>query len=868
MSGAQLLLRRLLEQAGGVPQSEYVLIKNEGGLDELEDELVMGGVRIAVRRVNTEIGLRHVLWKAQGAPLVVLLSKELTERITQAPDLLRRAKNHRVHALSATDVLEAVLGVRVVGPATANMERLALEHLGELTTLVAQRTVPTVLDSRLLMELLVDVCVGEEVRKQSAAELLAKWVTLPAPPKWDESVITLVAETLPQLFGDEGKLLAWAVGDLSQRPKELVVHGALLTVEEQDIPRAAWGMLWEASTKVPLKDMDRRVLRDVLVRLVEETLDVLGDKAAGLLESADGIGKQVLTPKQMQTSSVLPLAFENKCWQLAEDAANGKGILAEHLERLLAHRGARHRGADLEVLTAIARLSRYVQEPVRPGGSVLERVQRYQQNGAFADLALALLQRGLAKTAQFHAQAKQLADRVREVRDEENRRFAEMLAQGYEAALHAEGVVPLHRVWKRMVTPVWDQDPGAKLYVVVLDGCSYPVFIELLQTLAQDSQFALGVKPDETGRVIGLPGLAPLPTVTSHARGAVFLGELPNDPLVAETVFRDQDEARTDKARFQQNGSLVGRQKKLFLKGDLADGGVALMKALGDTAVDVVAAVFNAVDDQIGSANTGAVVRLLPDHIVAFVPSLKAAVEAGRRILVTADHGHSPFVDKERRVGAGKSPRFMGLADGEVAPDGFLEIDVKGLGGEPERRAFAWKCGVYLGSPQVGFHGGCALEEMVVPLVWLERDGLFFDEPLWWYGLGAVPAPAQTKAVLPPWVTPVPTDPVGGTKQKDKQLPLFEPGVRAELLPISAEVLAGLVDDEKRVLVLLWDSGSARAGELAERLGKTPLRLNGLMRKLRLKLFEANLVLFSDEVLPSGEVLYRYQGPDGGGKRT
>lgn len=109
---------------------------------------------------------------------------------------------------------------------------------------------------------------------------------------------------------------------------------------------------------------------------------------------------------------------------------------------------------------------------------------------------------------------------------------------------------------------------------------------------------------------------------------------------------------------------------------------------------------------------------------------------------------------------------------------------------------------------------------------------------------------------------------MGGTKQKDKQLPLFEPGVRAELLPISAEVLAGLVDDEKRVLVLLWDSGSARAGELAERLGKTPLRLNGLMRKLRLKLFEANLVLFSDEVLPSGEVLYRYQGPDGGGKRT
>ena len=75
------------------------------------------------------------------------------------------------------------------------------------------------------------------------------------------------------------------------------------------------------------------------------------------------------------------------------------------------------------------------------------------------------------------------------------------------------------------------------------------------------TRFRSGMKPDIDGRVAGLPALSPLPTVTSHARGAIFLGELPNDPLVAETVFRDQDEAKTDKARFNQNAALGARSR-------------------------------------------------------------------------------------------------------------------------------------------------------------------------------------------------------------------------------------------------------------------------------------------------------------------
>ena len=82
------------------------------------------------------------------------------------------------------------------------------------------------------------------------------------------------------------------------------------------------------------------------------------------------------------------------------------------------------------------------------------------------------------------------------------------------------------------------------------------------------------------------------------------------------------------------------------------------------------------------------------------------------------------------------------------------------------------------------------------------------------------------------------------------------------MLPLPAEVLAELSRDQKAILVLLKDNGLARASELAERLGKNPVRLNGLMRTLRRTLHKAGLVLFTDSVLPSGETQYQYEPPE------
>lgn len=858
MSAAQLLLRRLLDQAGGASETGYVLVIDGEGLEDLPGQMPTPKGAYGVHRVTSELGLRHLLWKAKGAPLIAVMPEDVARRIQNAPDLLRRARNQRVHALLVNDVLEVVLGVRVVGADAPYMQQLALENVDRLGFAMSHRTLPTVVDRRLLTELLVDVSVGDQVRTRRPAQLLAAW--LQEPPRWSPNISQLVRDAMPSLHGDEGRLLAWALAQPETRLRELVVYGAVLTVEASELPKPAWGPLWKAATEPPI-EMDRRILRRTVARLAEETLTLLGEGGADLLAGADRVGRESLTPTQLQTSRVLPLAFSDRCHALAQQAASGRAISAADTTWLSSHRAAPMNRGDLAVLESMARISRYLDQPFSPKADLLEQVRDYQRGGAFVDLAMMQLRRALASSVHYHAEANKLVAACRERRDRENRHFAETLAGGYEAALHREGLTPLHRIWKRTVAPIWQSEPDARLFLVVLDGCSYPVFLELLYSLAQDSSFPLGIKPDANGHVQGLPALSPLPTITSHARGAIFLGELPNDPLVAETVFRDQDEAKTDKARFNQNPALGAKTRKLFLKSDLTDGGQGLLSALEDESLSVVGVVFNAVDDQIGSSNTGATVKISPEDITAFKPALRVALKASRRVLITADHGHSPYIDKSLRLGNGKTPRYTALGNHDAVPEGFIEVDVAGLGGPPERRAFAWRSGAYLGGPQVGFHGGCGLEEVVVPLAWIERDGLHADEPSWWYGGGTLAEVSLDQPVQPPIVTPLSSDEID-VKPK-AQLSLFSLADKAGTLPLPPALIEKLSIDEKSILVLLRDTGSARASELAERLRKNPGRLNGLMRALRRTLHAEGHVLFTDEVLPSGETMYRYHAKEG-----
>jgi len=860
---AQVILRKLVEMAGGPAEEGYILALDAEGLEEVPEVFPTERGSYSVHRPQTELGLRRLVWKANGAPFVALIKRDLATRLP--PDLIRRARAAKVLALTLTEILGLALGVQVMGTDDAGVERLAIEHLEALRRVVGQRTLPTVVDQRLLDELLLETIVGQRIREATPAELLAGW--LRDPPRYDEPVRRLVGRNLPPLKGAEGRILAWALGE-PRRLEALIVRGALLAVEGP-VPRGLWGSLWEAAGDEEI-GLDEHTLRRSLVKLAAGALDDLGGEAERFVTAAESEARRLLTGPQLEGHRLLPLGLASRCAAVARALQAGEAVSEGEIQGLREHRAAAGKRREIDVLEELARLSRWLAEQegagaAAGGGDVASLIRAYRTDGAFADLAATRLQRALAASEEFHAEARALLARYRARRNAMNRAFAERLAADYEGALNNPEACPLHRVFNWFALPAVGDDG---LYLVVLDGCSYPVFLELIGELAQEPTRPIGLAYDDPAKDVRRAGLALLPSVTSHSRGALFLGQIPNDPLVAETVWRDERERVTDPARFAQNPALGARSRRLFLKGDLADGGQALTAALDDGGIDVVAAVFNAVDDQIGSKNTGVTVSIRAHEIKGLVPSLKRALSARRRVLVTADHGHSAFVGTELKRGAKGPARFVELGDGQVAPEGFIEVDVGELGGAGGRRAFAWEMGAYCGTPHVAYHGGCGLEELVVPLAWLVERGGMAQEPAWWFGQQGL-APAKRVAV--------PTEPAGeaaraklaGGGEAGPQLELFNRAgavaARASqvgIVGLPPAVEATLGDEERAALVLLENNGEARATELGKALGKPAGRVPGFMTRLNQRLHRLGVTRFEAVRMPSGEHRYVYLPPD------
>jgi hypothetical protein len=163
-SDAVLLLKKLVDLAGGPLERGYVLALEGEGLDEIPSEIHTRSANYLIHRPRTELEIRRLLWKSNGAPFIALVPEDLARRLP--PDIVRRAQGARVQALDPIDVLGTVLGVRLSGNDDPELLSLALAHVHELKALIAERTLPTVIDRRLLDELVIDACVDRRVRSE------------------------------------------------------------------------------------------------------------------------------------------------------------------------------------------------------------------------------------------------------------------------------------------------------------------------------------------------------------------------------------------------------------------------------------------------------------------------------------------------------------------------------------------------------------------------------------------------------------------------------------------------------------------------------------------------------------------------------
>ncbi|MCA9534001.1 MAG: hypothetical protein KC593_09985, partial [Myxococcales bacterium] len=121
----EVLLRKILD-AANAREGGYVLALDNETLVELPPTLTTAYGTWSVKRPSSELDLRHMLWKANGAPLLAVLPPALAADL--AVDLKRSAQLGRIVHLEPVEVLTAVLGIQVQGVDDLTLQ-LALEHL-------------------------------------------------------------------------------------------------------------------------------------------------------------------------------------------------------------------------------------------------------------------------------------------------------------------------------------------------------------------------------------------------------------------------------------------------------------------------------------------------------------------------------------------------------------------------------------------------------------------------------------------------------------------------------------------------------------------------------------------------------------------
>jgi len=471
-------------------------------------------------------------------------------------------------------------------------------------------------------------------------------------------------------------------------------------------------------------------------------------------------------------SDLLPTGFDGRLTALAAAlAARDAEQAASLLDWAARHARAERRGHRIAAAGAAVRLLRRQDGPPPRSTSsgLAAAAARYASEGAYVDEAVRLLDDGDALPPLGAAYAALVAS-VAAGRDRADAAFAdELVTWSASEPVDDERIVPLEHLLARVVAPI---AASAPVLVVVGDGVGLPVAHQLLRDLRLEHWAPAG--PEGAGP--WPTGVALLPTVTDVSRTSLLTG--------TRTVGGQADE----RAGFAEHpdlraASCADKPPVLFHKAGLvAPSGLALPDAIRARIADpdqrVVGVVVNAVDDHLARGDQ---VRVGWD-LESLRPLgwlLDAALDAGRVVVLTADHGHVLHArDAALRSGGGGGERWRPAPP----PAGAGEVTVSGprvLRGDGTVILPADHRIRYAGHKH-GYHGGATPAEVLVPVAVLARrlpEGWRYrpdTEPAWWSAQPTPPTPEPTTA---------PTRPAPAS---DAQTRLFDPAPQPPP-PVAAE---------------------------------------------------------------------------------
>ncbi len=527
----------------------------------------------------------------------------------------------------------------------------------------------------------------------------------------------------------------------------------------------------------PLLGRDRLGLADAAAwgRASIERVTESGD-TAGPVGDAERILAEVDALELSVLSDVLPRGFDARLDALGRalgtDDLDGASAALCAVER---HALAARRAPRVTACRAAVRLLRRASSsaPLGPGSSFADVAVGYRSELAWVEQARRDLGAG-EQSLPLAAAFGRLGDMAAATQHTASLAFASALSEWSKSApVPDRRVAVVEDLLEAVVAPVAKDAP---VLLVVCDGMGVSVSHHLIADLRAEGWASAAPAGSDPWPV----GVATLPTVTSASRTSLLSGRL------AVGAQREERAGFAGHLALRRAGK-ADRPPVLFHKAGLvaADGAAlpeGIRAAVADPDQRVVGVVVNSVDDHLARGdqiNFGWDLASLGP--LAWL--LDAASEAGRVVIITADHGH--VLDKGRSLArphvteGGERWRTTATPpqEGEVVVSGPRVL----LGGGEVVLPVDER--IRYGPPKHGYHGGATPEEVLVPVEVLARRlpaGWAYQPvatPPWWDD-------AAAKVVTVPSL--VPPAPRTAKVEPSPQASLFEPAAPPEPQPIAA----------------------------------------------------------------------------------
>jgi hypothetical protein len=827
----------------------------------------------------SELQIREVLLDAGATSTPVVVVTNLEEG-DLGQDVVVRFARRRLHSVEGWTILKDVFQAREIDPSLLRRPWLA-DFVMDVLPLDGVDPVPTgVLDAETVWGLILRKSLGFGTARPDAQDLL-QW-------SLDASNLSRITALSPDMRSAVREWIEGSAGRMAGAVLDCVDAGlgadafpvglAFGTVfADTSFPelQSAAARLERYAGRRPIPPDVARSWADAATALYDRLVSQGDDhQVMAVADRSDQVLREAHVDSFAWLSDYSRLGFELRMDQFGRTLAaalssKSEGVpndLLAAAESVQKHRWSERFPARASQVEMAVRIVQWLSTGGRPGAdpglqSLEDAALAYARDGGFVDWARQSLYYGDPVEAVSSAY-NQLCEVVAERRQGQNRHFADLFASWMEAGSRTRSTVLIEDVLRTIVAPAAQSAP---LLLVVVDGMSYAVYRELMEDIRSTGWVEVTKKGDPPLK----PAIAALPSVTEVCRRSLLCGK-----LMAGTGDDEKQgfASQTDLLQVPKSGA----PPLLFQKSDLTDAGGSALAAdlrreIASSKRRVVAAIVNAVDDHLLKGEQVAVPWTLR-HIPVLSYLLAAAMESGRLVVLTSDHGH--VLDRRTTFRSALPGERYRVDDVDVA-DGEVRIKGARVVLPPGGAVIApWSEMIRYGSKRNGYHGGVSPQECVIPLALLSWPALVPEgfevvapyDPAWWI-VGAIERPAPHIVPVPPAAA---QPRLRYSERGQAELPFAapSPGTWIEQLlnsPVFVRQLkkagraAPAIDTIRGVLAALDERGGTVLRQaLAQKLDEPELRMPGLVAALRRVLnVEGYPVLSVDDA--SGSVVLNRQ---------